>query len=97
MILETFNPDFPKRTEIPRVREIHSRRFKVRSHTVGNPFDYSGSGHSCDLVRGTRRSGATLDNCELLYAQDDCQALVNGSLEKGAKCVGHEAQTTQLI
>ncbi len=87
LILDTFNPDFPRRTVIPRVRKIHSRCFKMQCHTVGNPFCYSRGGHSCDLVRsGTRNYEATPDNYELLYIHDlvhDGSALVNDSLEKG--------------
>ena len=87
MILDTFNPDFPRRTVIPRVRKIHSRCFKMQCHTVGNPFCYSRGGHSCDLVRsGTRNYEVTPDNYELLYIHDlvhDGSALVNDSLEKG--------------
>lgn len=54
---------------VPRVREILSKYFEVKSHTVGNPFRYSRGGHRCDWVRsGTRKSEATPDSLELLYA-----------------------------
>ena len=44
---------------------------KSQSLTVGNPFGYSGGGHSCDFVRsGTRESGVPPDSSELLYTQD---------------------------
>ena len=51
MILDTFNPDFPRRTAIPGVRKIHSKCFKVQSHTVGNSFGDSRGSHNGGLVR----------------------------------------------
>lgn len=90
--LDTFSPDFPRRAVVLRVREIRSKHTEVRSQTIGNPFGNSRGGHSCDQVRsGTRKSEATLDSFEPLYAS----LLGSFALKQGTKCVGHNVKKAQ--